>query len=133
MVVILLLVPSSSSASLTTPTFTTSVSTAPAKCFITNSQNHSSEYLPPRPPLPKNYHHANRTFLSSNSNSNQNSDRNYSREYVNHITRINISNDFPQAESNNDQQDAIVKEGENHIFFLLFNIIFNKKTNNSEL
>lgn len=111
MVVILLLVPSSSSASLTTPTFTTSISTAPAKCFLTNSQSRQhNDYLPPRPPLPKNYH---ASFLSSpSSKSNQNSNKNYTREYVNHITRINISNDFPQAESNKDQQDAIVKEGE---------------------
>lgn len=106
MVVILLLVPSSSSASLTTPTYTTSVSSSPSKCLVTTSS------APLRPPLPANYQqNAHRTY-SHQSKFPSDANRNYSREYVNHVTRINISNDYSQIEAADGEAEAVVKEGE---------------------
>lgn len=107
MVVILLLVPSSSSASLTTPTYTTSVSSTPTKYHLTSS------YAPPRPPLPTNYHYGSRPYTAHQSKFSTPPDakRNYSREYVNHVTRINISNDYPQIDGGSVEPDAVVKEG----------------------
>lgn len=99
MVVILLLVPSSSSVSITTPTYTTSVSSSPARCHLTTSST---------PPRATTYHNAHQSKFPTHSDAN----RNYSREYVNHVTRINISNDFPQAEGGNGEPEAVVKEGE---------------------
>lgn len=127
MVVILLLVPSSSSASLTTPTFTTTVSTTPKNHYHTSSYSYPSSIPSPlhssRPPLPKSYDR----FTPSSSarprvtlttpqtphlpNGNA-SNRNYTREFVNHVTRINISNDFSQTKVGDGQLDAVVKEGE---------------------
>jgi hypothetical protein len=107
MVVILLLVPSSSSASLTTPTYTTSVSSTPAKYQLTNSST---------PLRPTHYHYGPRPFTTYTHQSkfatSPDANRNYSREYVNHVTRINISNDHSQIESGNGEPEAVVKEGE---------------------
>lgn len=107
MVVILLLVPSSSSASLTTPTYTTSVSSTPTKYHLTSS------YAPPRTPLPTNYHYGSRPYTAHQSKFSTPPDakRNYSREYVNHVTRINISNDYPQIDGGSGEPEAVVKEG----------------------
>jgi hypothetical protein len=112
MVVILLLVPSSSSVSITTPTYTTSVSSTPAKYQLTTST--STSFRPPPPPT--NYHYGPRPFVSSTHQSkfatSPDANRNYSREYVNHVTRINISNDHSQIEGGNGEPEAVVKEGE---------------------
>lgn len=116
MVVILLLVPSSSSASLTTPTFTTTVSTTPK-----NHYHNSYSYPSLKPtPLPKNHDHftpSRVTFTTQPQQSNGNAaapdrNRNYTREFVNHVTRINISNDFSQTKVGDGQLNAVVKEGE---------------------
>lgn len=119
MVVILLLVPSSSSASLTTSTYTTSVSTTPAKYQLTASNS-----TPLRHSLQTHYHYGTRPFVSSTHQSkfatSPDANRNYSREYVNHVTRINISNDYSQIEGGNGQPEAVVKEGKlNKKFFSL--------------
>lgn len=98
MVVILLLVPSSSSASLTTPTCTVAVSSSPTRCQLTTTASST-------PTRATTYHYAHQSkFPDAN--------RNYSREFVNHVTRINISNDFPQAEGGSGEPEAVVKEGE---------------------
>lgn len=119
MVVILLLVPSSSSSSLTTTTYTNSVSISQPKYHVTNSSSehnrtplHSSKYYCyGSQPLTHHQSYIN-TRPSTSSNANRNN-YNYNREYVNHITRINISNDFdPQIEASNSEPEAIVKEGE---------------------
>lgn len=119
MVVILLLVPSSSSSSLTTTTYTNSVSISQPKYHFTNSSSehnrtplHSSKYYCyGSQPLTHHQSYIN-TRPSTSSNANRNN-YNYNREYVNHITRINISNDFdPQIEASNSEPEAIVKEGE---------------------
>jgi hypothetical protein len=108
MVVILLLVPSSSSASLTTPTYTTSVSSSPAKYQLTASSS--------SPHWSTNYHYGPRPFVPSTHQSKlltpPDANRNYSREFVNHVTRINISNDYSQVESGSGEAEAVVKEGE---------------------
>lgn len=110
MVVILLLVPSSSSVSLTTPTYTTSVSSTPVKYQLTASNS-----CPLRSPLPTHYHYGARPFVSSSHQSkfasSPDTKQNYCREYVNHVTRINISNDYSQIEGNG-EPEAVVKEGE---------------------
>ncbi|KAG5684323.1 hypothetical protein PVAND_013558 [Polypedilum vanderplanki] len=133
MVVILLLVPSSSSSSLTTTTFTNSISVSQPKYHVLNSSNVSNSVhahdLPPRTPQSSNYyrcygsrplttHH--QSFIttipatsSTSTSANRNiNNHNYSREYVNHVTRINISNDFSQIEASNGDPEAIVKEEE---------------------
>lgn len=128
MVVILLLVPSSSSASLTTTTFTNSISIAHPKYHVASGGNGSNSALahdlPPRTPQPSNYyrcygsrprahHQSYVTTIPSTSSPPSNANRNnYSREYVNHITRINISNDFSQIETTSGEPEAVVKEGE---------------------
>lgn len=112
MVVILLLVPSSSSASLTAPTFTATVSTTP-------KNHYHNTYSYPSTPLPKNHDHftpSRVTFTTQPQQSNGNAaapdrNRNYTREFVNHVTRINISNDFSQTKVGDGQLDAVVKEG----------------------
>ncbi|CRK92319.1 CLUMA_CG005904, isoform A [Clunio marinus] len=105
MVVILLLVPSSTSASLTTSTFTTSLSSTPAKYNLTNSSTST------RPPLSTNYgpssfNHQSKFKKTPDAN------KNYCREYVNHVTRINFSTDYPQIEGAGDEPEAVVKEEE---------------------
>jgi hypothetical protein len=134
MVVILLLVPSSSSSSLTTSTFTNSISIAQPKYHVVNSGGSSGAHahdLPPRTPQPSNYyrcygsrpltHHQSYVTtipttstppLPTSANRSINNNHNYSREYVNHVTRINISNDFSQIEAPNGEPEAVVKEGE---------------------
>jgi hypothetical protein len=121
MVVILLLVPSStSSSSLTTITTTTtactsSVSVAQPKYHIASSSQRPYYCYGSRPPLA---HQSRLNVTPANAKN-----RNYSREYVNHITRINISNDYPQiTASHNDEPEATVKEGE----FLKFVLTLNK-------
>lgn len=110
MVVILLFVPSTSSASHTTTTYTTTVSSAPAKYNLASSSS------PHPPPTPNSYHYGSRPFTTHQSQSTiLDARRNYIREYVNHITRINISNDS-QIENSSGQPEGVVKEGELHIF-----------------
>jgi len=130
MVVILLLVPSSSSLiTSTTPTFTQSVSSGQqVKYHLVNSTQ--QQQSPPRPPLPTNYcygarpfkqhqqqhnHHHNHqseSITTSPDANKSNRPNNYSREFVNHVTRINISNDFSQAQASaNGEPEAVVKEG----------------------
>lgn len=114
MVVILLLVPSSSTVSLTTPTYTTSISSTPTKYHLTSSSS-----APPRPPLPANYHYGSRPFThQSKFTTSPDAHRNYSREYVNHVTRINISNDYSQIEGGSGEPEAVVKEGESSACFI---------------
>lgn len=132
MVVILLLVPSSSSSSLTTTTYTNSVSISQPKYHVTNSSSdhnsrtplHSSNYYC-YGSQPRTHHQSYinaRPSTSSNANRNN---YNYNREYVNHITRINISNDFdPQIKASNGEPEAIVKEGEFASLILLIYICF---------
>jgi pyruvate/2-oxoacid:ferredoxin oxidoreductase alpha subunit len=110
MVVILLLVPNVSSSSNVTQT--TSVPSFQTKYHLTNSSAN-----PPRPPLPNNnyrHHYDSFTHQSFPSTPDANkSPQNYSREFVNHVTRINISNDFSQIDGNAiGAPEAVVKEGE---------------------
>jgi hypothetical protein len=117
MVVILLLVPSSTSASLTTTTYTTSVSSTPAKCLITSTTNSSA--LPHR--LPTNYQYGPRPYPfthQSKFTTSPDANRNYSREYVNHVTRINISNDYPQIDGASGEPEAVVKEGKKRFVYV---------------
>lgn len=107
MVVILLLVPSSSSVSLTTPTYTTSISTTPQKFQLT-----TSTASPLRSSIPTNYHYEPRQFAHQSIFSKlPDANRNYTREFVNHVTRINISNDYSQIAGSSGKPEAIVKEG----------------------
>jgi hypothetical protein len=107
MVVILLLVPSSSSTSLTTPTYTTSISSTPTKYQLTSSSS------PSKLQLPKSHHYGSNNFThQSKFATPPNANQNYSREYVNHVTRIKISNDYPQTEGSSGEPEAVVKEGE---------------------
>lgn len=113
MVVILLLVPNVSSSSTVTQT-------ASVPSFQTKYHLASSSAIPSRPPLPNNYRHcyygpspfAHQSF-SSIPDANK-SQQNYSREFVNHVTRINISNDdFSQIDGGAvGAPEAVVKEGE---------------------
>lgn len=104
MVVILLLVPSSTSASLTTPTYTTSISSTPARYQLTTS------FAPPKSSVSTHYHYGPKPFThQSKFTPTPDAIQNYSREYVNHVTRINISNDYSQI--GNGEPEAVVKEG----------------------
>lgn len=112
MVVILLLVPSSSSASLTTSTYTTtSVSSTPARYHLTTST--------PLRSAAATYHYGGPRPFTHQSKLTPDANRNYSREYVNHVTRINISNDYSQVEGSNGEPEPVVKEGEWKIYFMV--------------
>lgn len=106
MVVILLLVPSSSTASLTTPTYTTSISSTSAKYQLTSS------FAPPKSSVSAHYHYGSIPFTHQPKfTSTPDANQNYSREYVNHVTYINISNDYSQIGNSSGEPDAVVKEG----------------------
>lgn len=60
--------------------------------------------------LSTSYQNANRPFTQQ-SKSQWHANRNYTRESVNHITRINISNDYSQVETNDGEGDAVTHEG----------------------
>lgn len=109
MVVILLLVPSSSSSSTpltTTTTYTNSISISQTPKYHVSSQapSPSKYYCYGSQPLT---HHQS-TSLSAIQNA-ANS-KNFNREYVNHVTRINICSQIEA--SSNGEPEAVVKEGE---------------------
>jgi hypothetical protein len=112
MVVILLLVPSSTSSTslTTTTTYTNSISISQQpKHHVTNSS--SKQYYCYGSQPPPQLTHQSSTSLSvavAVQNAAANS-RNFNREYVNHVTRINICS---QIEASSGEPEAIVKEGE---------------------
>lgn len=128
MVVILLFVPSSSSLTTsTTSTYTTAFPSAHTKYCIVNSNSCTEQQQPPpRPPLPAHYRYGfhskqyptttSSSYLpdANNNNINNETNRNHTKEFVNHITRINISNDYSQIDgnaSNDGLPEAVTKEG----------------------
>lgn len=111
MVVILLLVPSSTSSTplTTTTTYTNSISISQPKYHISSSTSPPNYYsYGSHPPLT----HQSSSLCAVAESATR---KNFSREYVNHVTRINISNDYSQIEASNDGPEAVVKEGE--LFF----------------
>lgn len=113
MVVILLLVPSSSSSSTpltTTTTYTNSISISQTPKYHVSSP--SKYYCYGSQPLT---HHQS-TSLSAVQNA-ANS-KNFNREYVNHVTRINICSQIEA--SSNGEPEAVVKEGEQLILWEIF-------------
>lgn len=111
MVVILLLVPSSTSS--TSPLTTTTVSISQPKYHVTNpistttqASRPSKYYCYGSQPLT---HHQSTSLSNAAQNNAPKSKNNFNREYVNHVTRINICS---QIEANGEEPEAIVKEGE---------------------
>lgn len=106
MVVILLLVPSSTSSSTltTTTTYTNSVSISQTTPKYSSSQapSPSKYYCYGSQPLT---HHQS-TSLSAAPN------KNFNREYVNHVTRINICSQIEASSNGEREPEAVVKEGE---------------------
>lgn len=132
MVVILLFVPSSSSLTTsTTSTYTTAYPSAHTKYRIVNSNKCTEQQPPPRPPLPAHYHYGfnskqfpttttttSSSYLPDANNNINQTNRNHTKEFVNHITRINISNDYSQIDGNANSDglpEAVTKEGKNTI------------------
>ena len=128
MVVILLFVPSSSSLTTsTTSTYTTAFPSAHTKYRIVNSNSCTEQQPPPRPPLPAHYHYGfhskqfpttTSSSYSPDANNNIKTNRNHTKEFINHITRINISNDYSQIDGNANSDglpEAVTKEGKKHL------------------
>lgn len=140
MVVILLFVPSSSSLTTsTTSTYTTAYPSAHTKYRIVNSNSCTEQQSPPtRPPLPAHYHYgfhskqfpttSTSSYLpDANNNNNNKTNRNYTKEFVNHITRINISNDYSQIDGNVNSDglpEAVTKEGKKLLLFYTLTCYF---------
>lgn len=137
MVVILLFVPSSSSLTIsTTSTYTTAYPSAHTKYRIVNS-NSCTEQQPPPPPLPAHYHYgfhskqypttSTSSYLPDANNNNNKTNRNHTKEFVNHITRINISNDYSQIDGNANSDglpEAVTKEGKKLLLLLYIDMSF---------
>lgn len=112
MVVILLLVPSSTSSSTltTTTTYTNSISISQTPKY--HVSNNSSQAPSPSTKYycygsqPLTHHQS--TSLSTAQNAAHS--KNFNREYVNHVTRINICSQIEA--SSNGEPEAVVKEGE---------------------
>jgi hypothetical protein len=114
MVVILLLVPSSTSSTslTTTTTYTNSISISQPKYQIASSSSPSNyRCYGSHQPLA---HQSSSLCVAAESATR----KNFNREFVNHVTRINISNDYSQVEASSGEPEAVVKEGEYENIFL---------------
>ncbi len=110
MVVILLLVPSSTSSTslTTTTTYTNSISVSQPKYQISSAKSPPNYYCyGSHQPL---IHQSSSLCVAAGNAARQN----FNREYVNHVTRIKISNDYSQVEASDGEPEAVVKEGESN-------------------
>lgn len=93
------------------------------------SNSNSSRYVSPASALPLKvdadaqenlliYNNANKSTNFNNNKNYQESDA--CKNYVRHITRVTISDEFLQAEIGSDQAEAVTKEGKLLVFFWIW-------------
>lgn len=125
MVVILLLVPSSTSSTslTTTTTYTNSISISQQPKYHVTNSSPKQYYCYGSQPTPLLTHQSSSSLsiaVSTAQNAAAANNKNFNREYVNHVTRINICS---QIEASSGEPEAIVKEGKLEIFSNLHRII----------